>query len=106
MNLKSGSKTLRELFGITEERCIELCGLVDEIERNHRDWGIDAILEEASTHTENENENRFLIASYFREHGIKSGIGAGAGIIQELAGLGLFSRTEKTSRFGYRTSDN
>lgn len=99
MNLKKEAETLMELFGISEERCKELCGLVDEIETANPEWGIHQVLDEASKHSVNENENRFLIATYFKDHGMKAGFTMGK--VESMIGS-LFERAMKSDKRGFK----
>jgi len=96
MNLDSNAKNLMELFGVSQERCEELCGLVDNIEKENPEWGIHQVLDEASKHSANENENRFLIATYFKDHGIQAGYKLSK--VDEVIGS-LFERATKHSTF-------
>ena len=52
---------LREAFGISQERCIELCGLTEKIiEKKRGDVSISDISSEMSRHTHNPAELAFV----------------------------------------------
>jgi hypothetical protein len=53
-------RDLKEQFGITGERCVELCGLCDEIIAKNKGIAVADLSEQVSKHCENANEVMFM----------------------------------------------
>ena len=100
MNLNSEANSNYELFGVPQERCKELCGLVDKIQESKPEWNIGQVIAEASNFTQSENENRLLIAEYFMDYGVH--IGAQAGFKAGQVAASFFDRTVQHRQHGLK----
>jgi hypothetical protein len=60
ISLDHTARNMMEALSIPEERCEELCGLVEEIHNENPNYNLAQIMEQVSTHCENENELRFM----------------------------------------------